>query len=384
MSIIRRRRVARNIGTTSSVRAAALLALLLVPTCSTYASAQSTWPWSYVEVVPPTTPAPDGFLTVQAPTACTDSSQTLPSTGYLKAATPVTIDTAVTNTGKCDAYLFGSYNQREFHAVNLIWYFINYPSGGSSYDRFWGSQWPFPSPMSYDSRTPFYGSGSKTEYGLYQLGQYQLGFQTNALATGCGFPVDSAITWKPVNVVSCKPGFTQAGNGSITRLPAGTIHIYVPSTMSYLYGPVDDAAADWSTLLAESGITLTRDLTSPCTTGGNCINVAEASIPAGACAAYEKYPDPTTSINALPAAIQFPSGANTRTADRLRRSVAHELGHLLGLADQTCGAYDSVMATAVVECTATSGFSVVPGPNDSLPANKTSYGNGSKISCGFP
>lgn len=102
-------------------------------------------------------------------------------------------------------------------------------------------------------------------------------------------------------------------------------------------------------------------------------------------AAYAKFPNPDTGINVQPAVIKFPSGANTRTADRLQRSVAHELGHLLGLQDQAtgCSGTDSVMAT-VVACDQTSGFSVTPGPNNSLPVNKTSYGNGSKISCGFP
>ena len=74
-------------------------AVLLFTVASRALSAQ----WTYAQSQAPPTPAPSGFLSVQAPKSCTGSSQTLPADGFLKTATAITVDTAVTNTGTCIA-----------------------------------------------------------------------------------------------------------------------------------------------------------------------------------------------------------------------------------------------------------------------------------------
>jgi len=274
-----------------STSVTALCMALFLTTYSTDLSAQ----WTYTQSEAPTTPAPNGLLSVQTPTTCSDGSQTLPSSGFLKGGTVVTIDTSVTNTGKCDSYLFGSYVSTDLHGVNLIWYFLQYPSGASSYDRFWGSS---PYSLSYDSRTPGNGSGSKTEYGLYQMGQYQLGFQTNAMATSCNFATDSAVTWKPVNVVACSPKWLLAGNPAVNQhLPPTSISLYVPSDMwdvlaHDLSSPAIQAAADWNEQLAGTGVSVTV-VNYDCGTGGNCIDLTTGDTGSG-CAMNTRHPDLST------------------------------------------------------------------------------------------
>ena len=63
--------------------------------------------------------------------------------------------------------------------------------------------------------------------------------------------------------------------------------------------------------------------------------------------------------------ITFPSGWDTRPADRNRWSMAHELGHLSGLDDNACSELDGIMGPATA-CTDTSGMSLVVTVNDAL------------------
>jgi hypothetical protein len=352
--------------------------------------------WTFAQGQAPVTGDPSPLFSVQAPRTCSDGTQTLPDGGYLKrnptypTSTPFVINTVTHNEGTCLAYLYQIYNHTDLHAINYISYSPYMPgsSHGGGPLTFWAWNSPSPKPLDYDSRNPIGGAqGPYTESGFYYLGTWRMTFWSTNEPTGCGFVTTSHIVEKTINVVSCKPSFSENPNGTIMRLPTGTISIYVPDTMSYLFGPVDNAVADLTTKLVESGITLTRNLNSPCTTGGNCINFNEGSIPAGACAEYTKFPDPDTGINVQPAKITFPTDAAGRTPSRLQRSVLHELGHLLGLNDQPnvsgCGINDSVMVTAALDCNAQSGFISTPTLNDSVPINKTSFGNGPKISCGF-
>jgi hypothetical protein len=59
---------------------------------------------NYVTVGPVTTPDPQAFLSVQSPNSCSDSSQTVPHRGFLKAGTSLKIDALISDTGHCDVY----------------------------------------------------------------------------------------------------------------------------------------------------------------------------------------------------------------------------------------------------------------------------------------
>jgi hypothetical protein len=73
-------------------------------------------------------------------------------------------------------------------------------------------------------------------------------------------------------------------------------------------------------------------------------------------------------------------------APSAQRTFAHEIGHLLGLADYsaTC---DSTGNTAVMQknfdCSPVIAPMAYPTVNDYLPVNNTVYGGGTRATCGF-
>jgi len=249
--------------------------------------------------------------------------------------------------------------------------------------------------LSYDSRTPGNGSGSKTEYGLYQMGQCQLGFQTNAMATSCNFATDSAVTWKPVNVVACSPKWLLAGNPAVNQhLPPTSISLYVPSDMwdvlaHDLSSPAIQAAADWNEQLAGTGVSVTV-VNYDCGTGGNCIDLTTGDTGSG-CAMNTRHPDLSTGEFNLPSTITLPTDFASRSSARLRRTLAHELGHLLGL-DEYDGSQCSPLDTAtpansimapVSSCTSTTDLTLSPTLNDVSPIVQSTYGSHVRTTCGF-
>ena len=368
---------------------ATLCTLFFLTTYSSDLAAQ----WTYTQVEAPTTPAPNGFLSVQTPTTCTDGSQTLPNNGFLKAATVVTVDTSVTNAGKCDSYLYGNYSSTALHAVNLIWYFLQYPSGVTSYARFWG---PYPYSLSYDSRTPGNGSsGSLNEYGLSQQGQYQLGFQTNAIATGCNFPTDSPITWKPVNVLSCKPAwFVDPSNAINYHAPLGNITIKVPAGFGLAQAPAEAAAAAWSAALGRT-IVVQADSTCP-QTDPLCVDLkadhgtldGDTGCASLGTASYNPAGEWTGST-----AVRFMPDWSGAHPDKLQRLIAHELGHYFGLynrLDASCGSSDTIMGAftnSVAECYSSAapatGTLLAPSGGDTLAIQKSTYGDHVRTMCGW-
>jgi hypothetical protein len=162
------------------------------------------------------------------------------------------------------------------------------------------------------------------------------------------------------------------------HLPATTISVYVPSSMSDLYTPTDDAISAWNGLLSGTGVTLDR-VTSPCGTNGSCVNVAEGSVSSG-CA--ESSPGNTNSAGEFTteSTITLPTSWQTRSSDRNKRTVAHELGHLLGLNHNDCSTSDSVMSIAP-DCSTTAGLALTPTTTDTLPVTSSTYGNNVQKIC---
>lgn len=150
--------------------------------------------------------------------------------------------------------------------------------------------------------------------------------------------------------------------------------------MSDLYTPTDDAISAWNTLLSGTGVTLAR-VTSACGTSGDCVNVVEGSV-SGGCA--ETTPGTTNSAGTFTSesTVTLLSSWRTRTADRNRRTMAHELGHLLGLDHNACGTADSVMSIAP-DCSTTSGLALTPTTTDKLPTTSSTYGNNAQKTCRY-
>ena len=213
-------------------------------------------------------------------------------------------------------------------------------------------------------------------------GEHEIRWQSVINKTACNIePGNSPLKTLSLNVVKCQPAWWIIGGPTRTvHLPATSVSVYVPAGMSDLNTPTDQAIADWNAALAGTGLNLTR-VSAPCGTGGNCVDVVEGPVSSGCAKADTGVPNSGGEAQ-TPKTITFPSGWNSRPADRNRRSMAHELGHLLGLNHTTCSASDSVMAPAA-SCTSTSGMTLSPKASDTLPTSSSTYGNQNQKSCGF-
>ncbi|MBA3231767.1 MAG: hypothetical protein H0T05_03005 [Acidobacteria bacterium] len=213
-------------------------------------------------------------------------------------------------------------------------------------------------------------------------GKNEMRWQSVINKTACDIePGNSPLKALSVNVVKCQPNWWIIGGPTRTvHLPATTISVYVPSGIADLNTPTDQAIADWNAALAGTGVSMQR-VSAPCGTGGDCVNVVEDTVASGCAKADPGVPNSSGEAQ-TPGTITFPPGWNTRPADRNRRSMAHELGHLLGLHHTTCSANDSIMAP-VTSCTSTSGMTLSPKPSDILPTSSSTYGNQNQKTCGF-
>ena len=123
--------------------------------------------------------------------------------------------------------------------------------------------------------------------------------------------------------------------GATSHLPAQEIKVYIPATMSILYGtpenpgPADRAIADWNVALAGTGVTF-KMVPQSCGSGADCVSFAEGTVAQGCAQVEAGSSSPDGTANAA-STVRLPSAFRTRTPERNRRTVAHELGHLLGL-----------------------------------------------------
>jgi hypothetical protein len=353
----------------------------------------------YVPIPPLDLPNPQGFVTALSPAVCREGNvttdQNVPDGGFVRAltqtptyyGTDVKIDSATgAVTGHCDVYNWGHYASTQYRYINAIKLTLYPPVSLSSYHPLWGP-WPPPQtdPESHDTRNAPPGSGP---FGtrLSEWGEHRFTFQTTVSATGCNFPTSSGITELFTNAVTCKPiWWRHPVSGKIFRVPPTAVHVYInPSMWEQLAGPAMDAANDWNAKLAGTGVTfeiVNYDCGGP-TGGGDCAIVQEGDV-AGGCAETlgPDMWDGSTGVRTTPGYIVLPTNVDrywrNRSADRLKRTMSHELGHLLGLGDydDACqtSANKAIMApVSDPTCTSTTGMVLAPNLNDSLPT-KTTY-----------
>jgi hypothetical protein len=346
---------------------------------------------NFVTVGTPTAPIPEAWFSVQSPNTCSDSSQTLPHEGFVKAGIPINVDAKQTTTGHCDFYYGSTFFFHEwYYPVRIQW--TSQPAGGStSTFQFYGP-WPPPEvdPQSYDSRNPGSGNGTEQIYSASGAGRQTFTFQGVLNGTDCSFsPYSNQIT-KYVNVMTCEPKWAKIGSPAKTHHLAPTkIYIYIPTSMwSVLVanddGPAVQAKDDWNATLNGTGLEFEITDTS-CGSGGNCIYVEETNDSITGCAAFTGgVPNYSTGEIANPSTIKFPAATwDDASAERLRRTMNHEFGHALGMDENTtCSGADSIMGPSS-SCTTLGTLSPTPTLQDALQTTTSPYGSGVETKCGF-
>ncbi len=326
---------------------------------------------------------PQPFLTAPSTASCVDGAgnaiadKSVPDGGFVKNFTTLRADASSTLTGACDWYYSdGTFYRTELRNIVGVQIY-QYPptlltSGQTIY--------PYTPTQSIDSRISGTTSGSVSA-GHSELGSYRYTFKTNVYSTNCGItPTASGIIERRVNVVACTVSWflrTTPPVGATFHLPAQEIKVYIPATMSILYGtpenpgPADRALADWNVALAGTGVTF-KMVPQSCGSGADCVSFAEGTVAQGCAQVEAGSSSPDGTANAA-STVRLPSAFRTRTPERNRRTVAHELGHLLGLNDNSCTGPNSIMGP--LACDATTGFTLSPTTTDTLPTTSSTYGN---------
>ena len=218
------------------------------------------------------------------------------------------------------------------------------------------------------------------------VGTSRLDFVSLIYTTSCNIQPGSQTHSYSLNVTKCGPRFNSdpALTGDpITRLTPTEISIYVPSAFTSVVTAADSAIPDWNNNLSGTGVHLTR-VTAPCDTNQpSCVTIVDA---ASDCSSWSADWD-TTGKMSQNIKIIFPISSdptfNQRKPRMLQLLFAHEIGHLLGLAEQdaTCVLYDSVMASGLRCSDDPLEYNVTK--TDKTLVQQTSYGTSSRRGCGF-
>ena len=226
------------------------------------------------------------------------------------------------------------------------------------------------------------------------LGSHIFDTSTSLNLTSCNLPPPSMNSNSlTLNVTSCAPMFEIDQQDNIVHMvPGSTTYVYVPPSLqgTDLDTAVGQAIGSWNADLKTNGVAVefvrTTDFQGVCIASANCIEVASGSVEEGGCS---KIDIPTTAQSG-----GLPTGRMTLTISSswnnlknpwfpngsLRRYLSHELGHALGLNENSCAVAASLMTPHVCgQATTTTSATIT----DQLPVKSTVYGGGTRNSCGF-
>lgn len=157
-----------------------------------------------------------------------------------------------------------------------------------------------------------------------------------------------------------------------------------PTSMSAAATPLDQAIQDWNNQLAGTGVVFERTGTD-CGSGARCIKVAASPLSSCGLASWDP-PDPNTGLWTGGLLLELHSSWSAFSSASLQRTFAHELGHFLGLNNYMsatgCDVDDAVMRDDFV-CGPTASPGVAITGSDALPVVKSTYGGGTKVTCGW-
>jgi hypothetical protein len=322
--------------------------------------------------------------------------------GFVKAATMYRVHIDATVTGGCTVMV------QECSGLPPV---CNCVPGGS-YLRNLGTTW-FYDPVSWttpfgsivaaqnvqdiDSRVPTGTTSTGVSWSTNVQGLHTIESVTGWNATPCMLGPTTFGTDDPfeVKVLACQPNWLSE------HVPATTVRLYIPPGLwDTLVGPSDNLAAsqavgDWNDVLGGTGVTI-QITDQPCGTGGDCINMSTVSptVLGNGCADFTAGQAVSGVISAASSMRLGDTYVANATQARLRRTIAHELAHALGMHHNSCNLASSLMSAPTVcpygcqftsvyqACTQDTGMVTTPTPTDFFPVQPT-YGIGDKTLCGF-
>jgi hypothetical protein len=224
---------------------------------------------------------------------------------------------------------------------------------------------------------------------ILSLGTYTYRWVTNVASTPCEItPTQSPEVSQVVHAVACRPAWRLAGNPVVVpHLPAGAVTLGIPQAMMSDFEAIaTDVASFWATHL--QGIVSVSLAPGGCTVDdGTCVNIIDDfTATPSACASLDGGTlNLTSGAYSSNPTIHMPTNWRDRAANRNRRTLAHELGHTLGLDHNNCNPNYSVMAvmSGTNPCNATTGFTDEPALTDVLPTTKSTYGTYPRRVCGI-
>lgn len=238
----------------------------------------------------------------------------------------------------------------------------------------------------YDTRTSTNTVSNGYSWFPPSIAKYVYTSSTGATATICGiaptsFPQLQALT---VHALSCKPQFDI---GRFHPAPNSTVQIYLPPWLASRDADLQYVIDQWNPYLALYSVVLQK-VTSPCGTGPSCINFEATTLPSPTLCGYARYDpgDTSTGFHTGGLKIQLQTTHASYNSQGMRRTMAHELQHLLGLFDygDYCLAESDALMNPNFECDNSEQLPATGvTPNDHIPVLNTVYGGKSGRSCGF-
>ncbi len=264
-----------------------------------------------------------------------------------------------------------------------------YPNGQTQT----GSVNPIGSVQYMDSRVPG-TTGPPINTMLYYLGAYRHTYQSFCSGTNCNTPTNSDVKEVKLNGLQCAPTWNFYPLDTRTmRAPAQPIQVYIPDSMwnqNGLSTAFQAAKNDWNTALAGTGVTFERTAVDCSADGGACIQMTQDYTDPGGCAGFQPNVIDGQGVFANPTQLRLPITPadrdwRTRPPNNLRRTIAHELGHAVGLKHPTCTTSDAIMASLPQGTICNNYTPPILGPtaNDILPTTSSTYGDHMQKWCNF-
>jgi hypothetical protein len=332
-----------------------------------------------------------------------NASCTVDDGGYIAINTVYKLHVAVTVTGWCQTYVTNGAGQcvastlYDRTAINS-WQYIN----GGTYGQYIVNG--FNNVQNYTTCgngncTAYNSSGANSWFSstLGAVRVYTTDNQTGGGTSGIGPQYCNMGMWFPenqpttVNVLQCAPQFN-IDNNQIIHFVQGspgspiTTNVYVPPGLvgTDIDNAVIAAINSLNTDLTTSGVALqfARETVEANCTGAHCVKVRV--INTGTDCALTASPHNTSTGDITSPVDLSISDAWTHTwytNGFLTRSVTHELSHPLGLKENACTAANSIMGT-FPSC-GSSMSTTSQTTNDRVPMGHTTYGGGTRNSCGF-